>query len=57
MIILIDQDGPLADFEKEFLKRWRKKYPNEFFVPLKKRKNFYIRDDYPPELRKKIDSI
>lgn len=28
MIILLDQDGPLADFEGGFLKQWRAKFPN-----------------------------
>ena len=51
MIILIDQDGPLADFEKGFLDAWRAQFPNEHFVPLHRRRTFYVRDDYPKELR------
>lgn len=57
MIILVDQDGPLADFEKEFLNMWRVRFPNEHFIPLHKRRTFYIRDDYPTKLRDKVESI
>lgn len=57
MIILIDQDGPLADFERGFLKAWRRQFPNEFHVPLHKRRSFYVRDDYPEHLREKVESI
>lgn len=57
MIILIDQDGPLADFEKGFLQIWKAQYPDEFFVPVEKRATFYIRDEYPPELTEKVDNI
>ena len=57
MIVLIDQDGPLANFEKGFLEQWQASFPRELFVPLEERKSFYIRDDYPDELREKVESI
>jgi len=57
MVILIDLDGPIADFEKGFLNKWRKKFPNKFFMRFEERKNFYIRDDYPQKLRKEVDKI
>ena len=57
MIILVDQDGPLADFEKGFLDAWRAQFSNEHFVPLHQRRTFYVRDDYPKELRDKVESI
>jgi len=57
MIILIDQDGPLANFELGFLKGWRKRFADEDFVPLSKRRSFYVRDDYPLNLRAKIESV
>ena len=57
MIILVDQDGPLADFERGFLEKWRAQFPHEFFMPLHQRKNFYVRDDYPKDLRDKVESI
>lgn len=57
MIILVDQDGVLADYEKSFLENWKNKFPNECFISLEQRKNFHIRDDYPAELRQKVESI
>jgi len=57
MIILIDQDGPLADFQGGFLEKWQARFPKEFFVPIHKRKNFYVRDDYPEDLRDKVETI
>ncbi len=57
MIILIDQDGPLADFRRGFLKKWRTRFPKEFFVPIHKRKSFSVRDDYPEDLRDKVETI
>ncbi len=57
MIILVDQDGPLADLEQGFLDAWRKQYPNEFYVPLDQRTTFYIEDMYPKRLQKKARRI
>jgi 5'-nucleotidase len=57
MLVLIDQDGPLADFEKGFLDRWQAQYPDEFFVPLDQRKTLHLREEYPPRLREKVESI
>lgn len=57
MLILIDQDGPLADFEQGFLDIWQKSFPDEFFIPLSERKTFYMRQQYPPHLTKKVDSV
>ena len=50
-------DGVLADFEAGFLKAWRKKFPNHPYVPIEKRKTFYVRDDYPKELEKDVENI
>ena len=57
MIILVDMDGPLANFEKGFLDKWRRKYSDETYVALKDRKDFYIESDYPKTLVKKIQKI
>ena len=57
MIILIDQDGPLADFEQGIVDEYCRRFPGEFFVPIEDRKNFYARLDYPKELRSRIDEI
>jgi len=49
MVILLDQDGVLADFEAGFLAKWRARYPERPYIEMQKRKSFYLRDDYPPE--------
>ncbi len=57
MIILVDQDGPLASFEKGFLENWRAQFPEEPHIPLEQRTTFYPRDQYPEHLREKVESI
>jgi len=56
-VVLIDQDGPLADFEKGFIEKFRKTFPEERFVPYLLRKSFYIRDDYPGDMIDKLEGI
>ena len=56
-IILVDLDGPLADLESEFLRRWREKFPTEFFIPLEQRRTFFLNDEYPEHLRKEASLI
>ena len=46
MVVLIDQDGPLANWEYEFLRRWRYLYPQLPFVDLDRRRNFHAVNDY-----------
>ncbi len=50
MIILVDMDDVLADFDGEFYKRWREIHPEKFHIPLDRRKNFYIKEEYPEDL-------
>jgi 5'-nucleotidase len=57
MRILIDMDGVLADFDQEFLQRWKTRHPEKVFVPLEERKTFYIKDSYPEELKSLVDEI
>ena len=45
LIILIDQDGPLANFEGGFLIQWRKNFPQAPHIPLRLRKSPKIYDD------------
>ena len=51
MRILVDMDGVIADFDGEFLKRWRERHPEKFFVPMEERTEFYVKDQYPEELK------
>ena len=55
--ILIDQDGVLANFEAGFLAAWKQKFPDRSFIPLNERRTFYVRDDYPRELRTDVEGI
>jgi len=57
MRILIDMDGVISDFDGEFLKRWRERYPNKFYVPLEERTEFYVKDSYPEELKPLVAEI
>ena len=57
MIILIDQDNVLADFDGGFLTEWRRQFPTEVFVPFEQRQEFYVYKDYPKELKEKIVSV
>ncbi len=57
MVILVDMDNTLADFDVGLLNTWRTLYPDAFFVPLEKRTAFHSHDDYPEELQSKIQDI
>ncbi|WP_041863188.1 5'-3'-deoxyribonucleotidase [Bordetella petrii] len=57
MLILLDQDGVLADFEHAFLAAWRARHPDIAPVPYENRRSFRILDDYPPELRARAEAI
>ncbi|MDQ6215984.1 5'-3'-deoxyribonucleotidase [Achromobacter insolitus] len=57
MIILLDQDGVLADFEHAFIDAWHERHPNIPPVAFEDRKSFYIRQDYAPELRGLAEAI
>lgn len=57
MLILIDQDGPLANFERGFLESWRTQFSDKSYIPLEQRTTFYPREQYPEELRKEVESI
>jgi len=57
MRILIDMDGVLTDFDGEFLKRWRERYPDKFYVPMEERRAFYVKDQYPDELKPLVTEI
>ncbi|ARP89098.1 5'-3'-deoxyribonucleotidase [Bordetella genomosp. 9] len=57
MLILIDQDGVLADFEHAFLSAWRQAYPDVAPVEFEDRKSFHILEDYAPELRPRAEAL
>lgn len=57
MRILVDMDGVITDFDGEFLKRWRERYPGQFYVPFDQRTKFYVKDSYPEELKPLVAEI
>lgn len=57
MILLLDQDNVLADFETGFRAAWTAAHPNIPPVAEADRKSFQVRDDYPPELQQAVDAI
>lgn len=58
MLILVDQDGVLADFDQGFYTQWQStmgdRYPGR--LP-SERRTFYLREDYPQELRHEVEQI
>ena len=48
-IVLIDMDGPLANFDKWFYELWMETYPDLPNVKPEDRKSFYVNMDYLPE--------
>lgn len=57
MLILLDQDGVLADFEHAFLDAWRDRHPDIAPVEFEDRKSFHILEDYAPELRARAEAL
>jgi 5'-nucleotidase len=57
MRILVDMDGVIADFDREFLQRWRKRHPSKLHIPLTERNTFYLMDSYPEELKPLVAEI
>lgn len=49
MLILLDQDNVLADFEQGFLDAWRKRHPDKSFIAYEDRSCFHVRENYPAE--------
>lgn len=57
MLILLDQDGVLADFEHAFIAAWRERHPDIAPIEFEARKSFHILEDYPEDLRAKAEAI
>lgn len=57
MLILLDQDGVLADFDAAFCMAWTQQGHAWPVVTPDQRKAFYVREDYPEAWRSKVDAI
>lgn len=57
MIVLVDMDNVLADFDQRIADIWKKKYPDLPFVDLSKKKTFYLEDSMPQEYSPLIEEI
>jgi len=57
MRILIDMDGVLSDFDGAFLNCWRELHPEKFFIPIEERTTFYVKEQYPDELKPLVSEI
>jgi 5'-nucleotidase len=57
MIVLVDLDNTIADFEGNFIRNWRARYPHLPHIPREERKNFYQTKDYPAEHTAKVKNI
>lgn len=56
-VVLIDQDGVVADFERGLLDTFRAKHPDAPFVALADRRGFYAREQYGTEWGEAINEI
>jgi 5'-nucleotidase len=57
VLILLDQDGVLADFEHGFLSAWRQRFPHIPPIEYEDRRSFHIREDYGPALSREAESL
>ena len=59
MLILVDQDGVLADFEHRLYQTWQQATPTHEHpgVAPHERRHFYAKDDYPEHLRDAVQRI
>lgn len=62
-VILVDMDGPLAEFEKGSLDAWRKQYPDRSYLRLEERKDWWSEKEwadlhpmYPQDMLNIVDS-
>jgi 5'-nucleotidase len=56
-VVLVDQDGVLADFEQGLLDEFRARHPGAPFVALADRQGFYTREQYAPQWREAVKAI
>lgn len=57
MLILLDMDGVLSDFERSALDTFRSFHPDKPYIPIEERNVFYLKDQYPDDSRPLIEDI
>ena len=57
MIVLVDMDGVIADFDGGFLDGWRRAHPERAHVPREARTRFRLIDQYPPEEIERVRGV
>ena len=56
-LVLVDQDGTIADFERALLDAFRAKYPDAPFIDVADRREVSARRQYGPEWGPAVDAI
>jgi len=57
LIILVDMDDVLTDFEGEFYRKWTALHPNLPSIPVKDRRAPFLVEEYPQEYRDEVRAI
>lgn len=57
MVILVDMDGVLADFDGHIAKVWQRKHPDIPFIDIRTRKTFYVDSSMPKKYRGLVAEI
>lgn len=57
MLILIDMDDVISDFDGEFYRQWNKIHPEKKITPPHERKCFYLTDESPDEYTELIRDV
>lgn len=57
MLILLDQDGVLADFDAAFYAAWQQHYPHTPIPARAQRRSFYLLEDIPEPLREQAEAL
>lgn len=55
MLILVDQDGVIANFDARLVELLAERHPEIEVLPLEEKRAFYLEDEYPDHRQKVID--
>lgn len=55
MLILVDQDGVISNFDGRLVKLLGERHPEIGLLPLEEKRAFYLEDEYPDHRQKVID--